>query len=183
MIVAIDGRVVKKDTARVDIKLSSGITYGVFISLNTSYKITNENIELFIKEVIKEDSYSMYGFIDNDEKVLFEQLIKLNGIGPKVAMNVCSTYTPNEFFNIIHLRDINAIKKISGIGPKVANRMILELANVLVDADSEILSSFFREATDALLGLGFNKSKISSVLKKCKSQDTASLIKEALRQL
>lgn len=183
MIVAIEGKVSYKDNTKVHIELNTGITYGVFISQNTLFNIKTDNIKLFIKEIIKEDSYTMYGFYEINEKALFEQLIKLSGIGAKVAIAVCSTYTPKEFMNIIYTRDINALKKVSGIGAKVASRVMVELANVVIDVNDSASSKFIADAKDALMNLGFTKAKIDKALSKCKSNDTASLVKEALKIL
>ena len=183
MIIAIEGDVVHKSNTRVDIKLSTGITYGVFVSQNTILKIKEDRISLFIKEIIKEDSYTMYGFKKRDEQELFEKLIKLNGIGAKVAIAVCSTYTPKEFVNLIHTRDTKAIKKVPSIGEKVANRMMVELANVVISSENDTSLKYIQESYEALLNLGFTKAKIDMAFKKCKSKETASLIKEALKIL
>jgi Holliday junction DNA helicase RuvA len=183
MIVAIEGLVSYKDATKIHISLDIGITYGVFISQNTLLNIKTNKIKLFIKEIIKEDSYTMYGFYENSEKELFEQLIKLSGIGAKVAIGVCSTYTPKEFINIIYTRDINALKKVSGIGAKVASRIMVELANVVIQTNDSASSKYINDAKDALANLGFTKSKIDKAIGKCKSNDTASLVKEALKIL
>ncbi len=183
MIVAIEGIVSYKDSIKVHIELNTGITYGVFVSQNTLLNIKTDKIKLFIKEIIKEDSYSMYGFYESSEKELFERLIKLSGIGAKVGITVCSVYTAKEFMNIIYTRDINALKKVSGIGAKVASRIMVELANAVLETSDTASLKYINDAKDALLNLGFTKSKIDKALSKCKSNDTASLVKEALKIL
>ena len=100
---------------------------------------------------------------------MFARLIKINGVGPKVAMAICSTYTPSQFATVINNKDLNGVKKVPGIGPKSAGRILVELAGF----DSELVESSspanqaFNEATEALESLGFKKDKISKVLTAC----------------
>ena len=91
MIVGIEGKVVKKEVTFVYIKTPSGLTYKVFVSLTCIGKISTDVIALHVTQIIREDQHSFYGFIDENEKKVFDTLIKLNGIGPSTALAVCST--------------------------------------------------------------------------------------------
>jgi Holliday junction DNA helicase RuvA len=185
MIVGLKGKIEYKEPAFVHVDVS-GIVYEVFISLQTFSALGSDEVTLFTSHIIREDAQLLFGFLDKAEKKLFQRLIKINGVGPKVAMAICSTYTPSQFATLINNKDINGVKKVPGIGPKSAGRILVELNGF----DAELLSSpvsvetqAFSEATEALESLGFKKDKISKALSACSAQDTASLVKEALKML
>ena len=164
----------------------NGIIYEVFISLHTFSALPKCEVKLFISHIIREDAQLLYGFLDISEKKLFQRLIKINGVGPKVAMAICSTYTPPQFVTIINNKDINGVKKVSGIGPKSAGRILVELNGF----DEELIASVdapkslaYSQASEALESLGFKKDKILKALNSCQSSDTALLVKEALKML
>ena len=187
MIVGLRGSVTYKEPSFVHIDVN-GVVYEVFISLQTFATLTQNNIELFTTQIIREDAHLLFGFSDKSEKQMFLRLIKISGVGPKVAMAICSTYSPSQFATVISNKDMNGVKKVPGIGPKSAGRILVELAGF----DEEILKSndlkpssslAFSQATEALEALGFKKDKIAKVLSSCQTKDTAGLVKEALRQL
>ena len=158
----------------------------MFISLQTFSALGNETLSLFTTQIIREDAQLLFGFIDMSEKKMFARLIKINGVGPKVAMAICSTYTPSQFATVINNKDMNGVKKVPGIGPKSAGRILVELAGFdveLVNATDSSQSQAFSQATEALESLGFTKAKISKVLTQCNGSDTASLVKESLKLL
>lgn len=187
MIVGIKGEVVYKEPSFVHLNVQ-GITYEVFISLQTFSALAKDEVSLFCTQIIREDAQLLFGFLDMSEKKMFSRLIKISGVGPKVAMAICSTYSPSQFATVINNKDLNGVKKVPGIGPKSAGRILVEL----VGFDEEVLSSSsatpsatlaFAQATEALEALGFKKDKIAKVLSACKGEDTSSLVKEALKQL
>ncbi|MEA3228994.1 MAG: Holliday junction branch migration protein RuvA [Campylobacterota bacterium] len=184
MIVGLEGVIEYKEPSFLHINVN-GIVYEVFISLQTFSVLQKERIKLFTMQIVREDAQLLFGFTDLSEKKLFQRLIKINGVGPKVAMAICSTYTSIQFANILKNKDINGIKKVPGIGPKSAGRIIVELngfdTDILVSNSSQDRS--FNEATEALESLGFKKEKISKALSSCDAKDTASLVKQALKFL
>jgi len=187
MIVGLNGKVEYKEPSFVHISVA-GIVYEVFISLQTFSAIGNDDIKLFTTQIFREDAQLLFGFFDMAEKKMFARLIKINGVGPKVAMAICSTYTPNQFGIVINNKDLNGVKKVPGIGPKSAGRILVELAGfdeeLLQSSDSTPSSSkAFAQATEALESLGFKKDKISKALSACSGDDTSSLVKEALKLL
>lgn len=185
MIVALRGVVFHKEPNVVYIDVN-GVVYEVFISLQCYALIKSENITIFTSHIIREDAQLLYGFIDKNEKILFERLIKINGVGPKVAMAICSTYTPLEFSSIVSSGDVKAVQKVVGIGPKSAGRILVELNGFdisMLETPTSGASKTLMEASMALESLGYKKDVIAKVLAKCKSDDTASLVKEALKQL
>lgn len=184
MIVGIEGTIEKKEPTGVHLNVN-GLIYEVFISLNCSAQLTKNNIKLFTTHIIKEDSQSLYGFYDLNEKKLFDTVIKINGVGPKVALAICSTFTPSTFAQIVSANDVTMLKRVPGIGPKQASRILVELSGMVIDmgSDENGSSSNSLEAALALESLGFKKDVVTKVLNSCTSTDTSSLVKEALKKL
>lgn len=184
MIVGLKGTVEYKEPAFVHVEVS-GVVYEVFISLQTFSALGKSDVKLFTSHIIREDAQLLFGFLDISEKKLFERLIKISGVGPKVAIAICSTYTPSQFAAAINAKDIKAVQKVPGIGPKSAGRILVELngfdEEMLVASSPKTKS--FNEASEALESLGFTKAKILKALGSCAGSDTASLVKEALKLL
>ena len=187
MIVGINGEVVYKEPSFVHINVN-GLVYEVFISLHTFSALAKEKVSLYTIQVLREDASLLYGFLDISEKKLFARLVKINGVGPKVAMAICSTYTPAQFATVLSNKDVKAVQKVPGIGPKSAGRILVELNGF----DAEMLSgsdtaspktAAYSEASEALEALGFKKDKISKALSACEGEDTAALVKGALKLL
>jgi len=181
MVVAIQGLITKKEPTFIVIKCANGVSYGVFVSLFCSSKITlNEELELLISQIIKEDSHKFYGFLDKEEQKMFELLLKVNGIGANTAMAVCSSLDVNSFYKALNFGDESVFKKVPGIGPKSAKRIIVELGDF---KNLDNVSDDKSEALAALLSLGFKQDKILNVLANCTSTSTSELVKEALKKL
>ena len=187
MIVALEGIIEKKEPTRLEINVN-GVVYEVFVSLNCTNKIDGNKIKILTTHIIKDDGQTLYGFLDTTERKLFATLIKINGVGPKVALAICSTFTPETFAKIISNKDITMLKKVPGIGPKSASRILVELSGFsieVVEQDSDKLgqNSHMNDAVLALESLGFKKENISKVIVKCTSTSTADIVKEALKYL
>jgi Holliday junction DNA helicase RuvA len=186
MIVGLKGNIVHKEPAFVHIDVS-GIVYEVFISLQTFSALGNKEVSLFATHIIREDAQLLFGFLEIAEKRMFERLVKISGVGPKVAVAICSTYTPSQFATVINNKDMNGVKKVPGIGPKSAGRILVELGGfseeILASGTTSTSSRAFSEAMEALESLGFKKDKISKALSACEGEDTASLVKGALKLL
>lgn len=185
MIVGLEGIVEYKEPSLVHLNVNS-VIYEVFVSLNTFSTIGTERARLHISHIIREDAQQLYGFHTKSEKILFEGMLKINGIGPKAAVAICSTFTPEQFAGIISSKDLGALKKVPGIGPKSAGRIMVELAGfdaVLLGQGGMSTNSAVNEATMALESLGFKKEQISKALSASHATDTAGLVKEALKQL
>jgi len=181
MIVGIEGEIVKKEPTVLYIK-THGLVYEVNVSFNCSAKVNKEGVFLFTTHIIREDGQKLFGFIDESEKLMFDTLIKINGVGPKVALAICSTFTPSEFSEAVYKKDVNMLKRVPGVGPKSASRILVELSEFIVEsADSKGKS--FQEAGLALESLGFKKETIAQVLSKIESGSTSEIVKEALKQL
>ncbi|WP_457745768.1 Holliday junction branch migration protein RuvA [Sulfurimonas sp.] len=187
MIVGLKGKIVHKEPSFVHINVN-GIVYEVFISLQTFSALPKDEVSLFTSHIIREDAQLLFGFLDMSEKKMFARLIKINGVGPKVATAICSTYTPAQFATVLNNKDVKAVQKVPGIGPKSAGRILVELNGFdaeILTSDGSIPSSSeaYAQASEALEALGFKKDKISKALSACEGDDTASLVKGALKLL
>jgi Holliday junction DNA helicase RuvA len=182
MIAALRGKVFKKKLNSVLIDVNN-IIYEVYVSINTYSKLNNnDEVFIYITEFIREDSYILYGFLDELEKKMFDTLIKISGVGPKVALAVCSTFTPQTFANIVQTKNITILKQVPGIGPKSASRILVELEEFSVGElsnEDKIIS----DTITALENLGFKKEAIQKILKDIKANSTEEAIKMALKKL
>jgi Holliday junction DNA helicase RuvA len=183
VIAAIEGEVYKKEPTKLFLKCS-GVVYEINISLNSSSAIEGKSVFIYTKEVIREDSRELYGFVQKDEKQLFEKLIKISGVGAKTALAILSTFTPAQFVDALTQNDQKALQKVPGIGAKSAGRILVELQGF----EASFLSashtpSKYAEAEGALVNLGFKKDDISKLLKDIDATDTAEIIKEALKRI
>lgn len=184
MIIGLIGKIVKKEPTVVHLNVN-GVIYEVFVSLNCSSKIVTDEVKFEITEIIREDAHNLYGFIDLSEKKLFDTVIKINGIGPKVALAICSTFTPSSFAQIISANDVDMLKRVPGIGPKGASRILVELSGFIFESsiESDESSNIHLEASLALESLGFKRDLVLRVLKSCSSGTTSELVREALQKL
>ena len=176
MIAALKGEVFEKSDGKIllDVK---GVIYELNVSMNTFASVEDKGL-FYITEKISENEYTLYAFTDKNEKKLFDSLIKLNGVGPKAALAICSTYTPETFMDIISNQDVNALKKVPGIGPKSAKRIIMQMCEFNIEISNPLLN----QAANALESLGFNKADILKALNGLDGS-LEDIIKEALKRL
>ena len=190
MITHIKGRLTEKTPTYVVIDCN-GIGYKLNISLQTYSNIKEEDCFLFTHLSVKEDSHTLYGFSDEDERTLFRNLISVSGVGPSTAQVVLSTFTPKETCQYIISADVAALQSVKGIGGKTAQRIIIDLkdklgkgittADILLYQNNDLRS----EALSALVALGFSKKvaeqKVDNTLRES-SEDISveALVKSAL---
>ncbi|MBP2649545.1 MAG: Holliday junction ATP-dependent helicase ruvA [Firmicutes bacterium] len=175
-----------------------GVGYRVFISSATRQDLViNEEIMLLTYLNVREDALLLYGFTTSDEYELFELLISITGIGPKVALGVLSAIRPEEFRLAVSQKNAGLLTKIPGIGKKTAERMILELKDKigLPDAQDGMPSQTatlearagdpLAEALAALTALGYSQGEAAVVLAKVQGEDKTveELIRLALREI
>ena len=196
MIAFLSGKLVQKEPTHVLIDVS-GVGYMVKISLQTYQNLHNsgEHIKIHTYLLVKEDAHTLYGFSDMSEKILFEQLISVSGIGPGTAMVMLSSLTTGEIIQAMVSEDVRTIQGIKGIGAKTAQRAILELKDKLrksledggmsVNTGNPSLQ-IRNEALAALVILGIPKptaeKSVDIILKRTNGDITVEeLIKLALR--
>ena len=173
----------------------NGVGYMINISLNTFSKIKDETkCRLYTHLTVKEDAHTLYGFFDDNERILFRQLISVSGIGPNTARMMLSSLSPDEIIQAILIGNVTLIQSIKGIGGKTAQRIILDLKDKMgkITFDKDIFSSSHNtkkeEALSALVMLGFNKAVAEKTLDKIIRLEEATatvevLIKSALKVL
>ena len=183
MIVGIVGKVVHKEPSSLHVDVN-GLIYEVFVSLQT-FGAVGDEVNLHTVHIVREDAQLLYGFYTKEEKLLFERLIKISGVGPKVAMAICSTFSASQFASVIASNDIAMLKKVPGIGPKSAGRILVELSgfDAILTQSTTTATPASAEASMALESLGFKKEEIAKTLSTCSAEDTAQLVKEALKKL
>ena len=140
---------------------------------------------------VRDDGMSLYGFQSIEEKALFERLITVSGVGPKVALAALSMYDPDKLVELIAAQDVTAVQRIPGIGKKMASRIILELKGsfdeglVSLFGERTPVSSKEREgAVEALLSMGFTSAEADLALKDAPDgASEAALLQYALKKL
>lgn len=189
MFLKIKGKIVFKEPFRIGVEVNYGetsITYEVFTPLKIYEKYQEkEPIELFIHTYLRENEFSLYGFEKKEERDLFEKIISVPGIGPKVGLQILSNYSVDEFSQIIEKDDIKSLSKIKGVGRKRASRIILELKEK-IPSISPFLTNIEKEAIKVLLNLGLKRKEaeevISKVTKGKKFENLEELLKEIFKE-
>lgn len=146
----------------------NGVGYLVNISSRTSGQLSlGRDAQIHTSMVVREDSLTIFGFLEVAERELFELLQTVSGIGPKVALAITQAMEISDLASAVKRRDENSISAIPGIGKKSAQRMILELEGKLDFAIKDISIkelSWREEVIDALVGLGFSRRQAESAL-------------------
>lgn len=189
MIIGLEGEITLKEPTRLALKCG-GVIYEVFVSLQTSNQISQkvgEKITLLITHIIREDAWNLFGFLKSDEKTLFDTLIKINGMGPKVAMAILSTYSPQSFAQVVGSNDIKAMQRVPGIGPKSAGRILVELSgwSLELSKTAAILKedSSLHQVVLALESLGYKNEAIQKAILGLKPNEVGQMVKAALKKL
>jgi Holliday junction DNA helicase RuvA len=174
-----------------------GLGLSLYVSLKTLQGLpaVGKKIRLYGYLHVREDLLQLYGFDDRRERELFLKLISVSGIGPKVAMALLSAYDPETFVRIISTEDLEAVTAVSGVGKKSGQRIILELKEKLSPLAEEVsitvgsvgTEDAFKEARDALKGLGYTTAESTRALDGYQADDgearVEDLIKYALKRL
>jgi Holliday junction DNA helicase RuvA len=193
MITQIKGRLVEKTPTFVVVDCS-GVGYLLHISLNTFSSIPDsEAITLYTHLSVKEDSHTLYGFINKTEREIFRLLISVSGVGPSIARTMLSSMSSEEIQQAIATENIPLIQSVKGIGAKTAQRVIIDLKDKILktfdmDAISFAQSNTSKdEALSALEVLGFNRRQsdkvLTAILKDNADATVELLIKKALKSL
>jgi holliday junction DNA helicase RuvA len=203
MIYQLKGRIISKNGLLVIIEVN-GIGYGVSAPMSTVLKLPDIGSEVLLHThlIIREDAHLIYGFLEEREKLLFCELIKISGFGPKLALIILSHLTIEQFIQIILLKDTSKLVDIPGIGQKTAERLIIEIqAKINNKKFAELLSNnnfvnniannilinqnIINDAEEALVSLGYKQKEAMSAIKSIMNnqQDSASISSEHLIKL
>ncbi|RSD31239.1 Holliday junction branch migration protein RuvA [Vibrio pectenicida] len=183
----------------------NGIGYEVQMPMSCFYELANvgEEAIIYTHFVVREDAQLLYGFNTVKERALFREVIKANGVGPKLGLGILSGMTASQFVSSVEREDISTLVKLPGVGKKTAERLVVEMKDRLKgwgagdlftphndaapkDAlEHSNINNAEEEAVSALLALGYKPTQASKVISQVKSQDMSSeeLIREALKSM
>ncbi len=168
---------------------NNDIGYHINISLY-SYSQLKKGTEcmLYVHEIIREDSRSLYGFIEKQERELFRLLISVNGVGANTGRLILSSIKPSEIVGAIAGNNVDLLKSVKGIGGKTAQRIIIDLKDKISDVgggisdfSGELDNTLHKDALSALMMLGFSKPAIEKVLKKLLKDNTNLSLEEVVK--
>jgi len=157
---------VSHDSVLID---AHGIGFQVFLSTNDISKLyTKKNDEIFlhIYSQYKEDNVTLFGFLDKDAKSGFLDLIKVDGIGGKLALKILSFYDVKELFTHIENENIDSLKKITGVGPKMASKLIFHMKGKIPKYDDDNTTNLERDLILSLTNLGYDEAFVREKIKK-----------------
>jgi holliday junction DNA helicase RuvA len=187
MIGWLQGKIIEKSTPGKITLNVTGIGYEIETSLHTFFQLENRQdlIEIYIHTVVREDAFLLYGFAEQTERTLFRSLIKVSGVGPKVALGILSSIAAADFINCIKHKDLASLTRLPGIGKKTAERLVIEMRDKIDNfhATEHLTTAQFTshdEAISALEALGFKRQEAVAAIKKV--DDGASSCEELIRR-
>ena len=199
MIGRLSGILIQKQAPLVMIDVH-GVGYEVQAPMSTFYSLPelDQPVVLLTHMVVREDAQLLYGFYTESERRLFKSLIKVNGVGPKLALTILSGISADEFVQVVKNNDESGLVRLPGIGKKTAQRLIVEMRDRLddwqQDADSmdktatgsDNINSgqdIIKEATSALIALGYKPAEADKMIRQLdkENQSSEALIKQALK--
>lgn len=196
MIGWLNGRVVDRHNPGKLVLDVNGVGYDVETSLPTFFQVesTAGTVGLHIHTIVREDALLLYGFVDQQERALFRALIKVNGVGPKMAIAILSSISPEEFIQCISQQNTEWLTKLPGIGKKTAERLVVEMKDKLQQlprfgpqsAGAQIIIVREQdEAIKALESLGYKQQEAIKVIQKIDdgTKTCEQLIRQALQIL
>lgn len=190
MISSVRGTIAEVGHGAVEVDVH-GVGYLVHVPASTLAGLRlGEPVRLLTQMVVREDSMTLYGFRDIDQRELFKCLVAVSGVGPKLAIAVLGHLKPESLRRAVSTSDVAALTQVPGVGKRSAERMILELKDQLgtLDETGE-WSSSLAQVREALLSLGYSPDELVEVLETIASKDPAgvgdveSMIKSALKAL
>jgi Holliday junction DNA helicase RuvA len=191
MIATLEG-IVSEKLGDIVVLAVAGVGYGLLVPAEDYGRLAlNESVKVYVHEHIRETSHDLYGFCDTDAKMLFEQLLDVNGVGPKMALSILSLGTTSAVRVAIAGGDTKFIQGASGVGKRVAERVVVELKDKvgldgvdlsstgMLTSDSMLIKD---EAVEALVALGYSPQDAATALNKVDGElSTEARIKAALK--
>lgn len=168
----------------------NGVGYEIAAPMSTFYQLPTDDsqIKLWIHTLAREDALELFGFYSTTERELFRILIKVNGVGPKLALTILSGISVATFTTAVQAADTSILVGIPGVGPKTAQRLILDVKDKIKDWEGDGTSdnnhNFSESAHDALVALGYKSNVAKRVIAKLPAHDSCEeLIRAALQQM
>ena len=192
MISFLRGRVEDKEEDYIDLNVNN-VGYRIYMSKPSIEKIEEDKeVKILTYMRVLQDDCSLFGFLNKEEKNMFELLLSVGGVGAKTAIQILGNISPSSFALAIISNDQNSLKKLPGIGPKTAGRIILELKDKIKteqanssDDVKEIKNKvdISDDLVEALIVLGYKRYQINEILPKIKETELENQIREALTYL
>jgi holliday junction DNA helicase RuvA len=193
VIAAVTGTLAAKTADRVVVQTSGGIAYEVTVPLGVMERLPGIGaaVTLATELVVREDGWSLYGFLDESERRLFQRLLTVNGVGPRIAIAFLSTLGAERGAKAIQKKDLATLSSVSGVGRKLAERLALELSDKLgelVGGQPAPLDAPARAALAALERLGYGGTEAERALRQALAgdgddADAEALVRRALHAL
>ncbi|HSD30772.1 MAG TPA: Holliday junction branch migration protein RuvA [Gemmatimonadales bacterium] len=186
MIASVSGRLAAKGADRVVVETAGGVGYEVTVPLGVMERLpgVGATVTLATELVVREDGWSLYGFLDDTERRLFQRLITVTGVGPKIAVAFLSTLGAERGARAIQKKDVGALSSVSGVGRKLAERLALELGDKLGElvggTAPAALSGPAESALAALERLGYGAPEAERALRQALAGDGAKADAETL---
>ena len=192
MIGRISGTLLEKNPPQILVETAGGVGYDIDVPMSTFYQLPKpgEKVSLLTHMVVREDAQLLYGFGSEEERATFRQLLKVSGVGPKVALSVLSGLSVSDLAHAVAMQESGRLTKVPGIGKKTAERLLLELKGKL-NIDVRIAVGGSAEAApvtqdilNALLALGYSDKEALAAIKQLpKDVAVADGIRQALKLL
>ncbi len=190
MIGRLNGTLLEKNPPQILLDVQ-GVGYEVDVPMSTFYNLPalNEKVVLHTQFIVREDAHLLFGFLTQEERVAFRQLLKISGVGPKLALSVLSGLSIAELAAAVANKDATRLTKIPGVGKKTAERLLLELQGKFVASvggalPSVALESAGNDIVNALLGLGYKDKEAEWAAKQLpKDVSLSDGIRQALKLL
>jgi Holliday junction DNA helicase RuvA len=160
----LEGEVAEKSGARVVISVG-GIGYDVQVPASTAARLpaVGRRTRVFTRMVVRDDAMALFGFASPGERELFDLLVTVNGIGPKVALSFLSVLSPEAFRQAVAAGDVDALTLVPGVGKKVAQRVVLDLRDRL-GGEVVLVDGPLADVREALLSLGLSPQEASEAM-------------------
>lgn len=195
MIGSLKGTVAQLEAEYCIVDTAGGVGYRVFMpSAHLAQLVLGKEVRIHVHTAVREDAILLYGFLSREYYDLFEILLTVSGVGPKMALGILSAIKPDAFYTAVSNKDVKMLVKLPGVGKKTAERMLLELKDKVScssesdDVMQEIAeaggSGAVAEAIEALVSLGYSNSEIMPVLKEipdCASLSGEAILRQALK--
>jgi Holliday junction DNA helicase RuvA len=190
MIGRLSGTLLEKNPPQIVLEVQ-GVGYEVDVPMSTFYNLPalNEKVVLHTQLIVREDAHLLFGFLTNEERIAFRQLLKISGVGPKLALSVLSGLSITDLAAAVANKDANRLTKIPGVGKKTAERLLLELQGKFTvsgagSAKGSAVTSSSNDIVNALLALGYNEKEADWAAKQLpKDADVSGGIRQALKLL
>ena len=191
MIAWLSGRILERQAPWIVLDVN-GVGYEIEAPLSVFFELPaiGETVQLYTHLVVREDAQLLYGFANRQQRDVFRMLIKMNGVGPKVALAVLSTLTIEELAACAVSQDVAMLTRVPGIGQKTALRLLVELQDRLekdfadVAAPGSSVTNNSADAIQALVALGYKSSEATKVVRSLGSDlSSEEIIRQALRVL